>query len=131
MLTFRLIVPGWSKMTDYAKANFGTGSYNLATNPSDFPDQTANTCAQLTPVSVTPNGPPDCTNNTMHTQGKDSGTSGIVELQITSGFSITSSNSVTSEYLACFPYLSGELIPSLNRNFVADRRGFVRNRNDF
>jgi hypothetical protein len=88
-------LPGWSKIEAYAKSTWGDGSYNLATNPKEYPDSPANACVDTAKVQLAAKGPPSCNNQTSNAQGTLTGTKGTVTLSQGSSSSISGSWTVT------------------------------------
>jgi len=88
-------LPGWNQIVQYAKTNWGSGSYNLATNPPDYPTYPALVCINgQTQLSFT--GTPQCQNTTNAVSGGVKGTNGSVQMTETTGFTATSTFTVES-----------------------------------
>ncbi|KAJ7762855.1 hypothetical protein DFH07DRAFT_956757 [Mycena maculata] len=88
-------LPAWPIIEAKAKELWGSGSYNLVTNPSEYPGQPATVCVTDSLVRLTLSGNPTCTTSTSSTSGTIVGTSGTVTLTYNSGYAATNSYSVT------------------------------------
>jgi len=89
-------LPGWSKMQAVAKANWGGGSYNVVTNPTDISGSPANSCVQSDPVIVSTKGNPTCQTQTSSTGGTLAGTTGTVTLSQEQGTTYSLTSTVTT-----------------------------------
>jgi len=88
-------LPGWKKIEQYAKDNWGEGGVNVVTNPSEYPDRGANACMNHGRVPVQFSEQPACSTTKSVVEGKVEGTSQKVTFKETIGHDTTSSWTVT------------------------------------
>ncbi|CAA7261536.1 unnamed protein product [Cyclocybe aegerita] len=110
-------LPGWGKIEQYAKDKYGTGGYNLETNPKDYPNAPATVCIDSEVVQVKMTGTPTCIDDNATIAGKMVGTSGSVKLTFQQGYSNSGTWSVSkSSALAQAVTFSAELsLPELGK----------------
>ncbi|KAK0489199.1 hypothetical protein IW261DRAFT_402043 [Armillaria novae-zelandiae] len=89
-------LPGWDAIESYAKSQWGSGSWNIVTNPTDYPGSPAFVCVSDDPVKIELDGEPQCQENTLDNVSGTSGTDGTVTLQIQQGSNMSSEYTVTS-----------------------------------
>ncbi|KAK0489206.1 hypothetical protein IW261DRAFT_1641006 [Armillaria novae-zelandiae] len=77
-LTARSVVPGWDAIEAYAKSQWGSGSWNIVTNPADYSDRPAHVCVSDDPVKIELDGDPQCQDSTIDNVSGTSGTDGSV-----------------------------------------------------
>ncbi|KAK0239171.1 hypothetical protein EDD85DRAFT_951389 [Armillaria nabsnona] len=92
----REYIPGWDALEAYAKSNWGSGSWNIATNPKDYPGSPAYVCVSDDPVKIEVDGDPQCQDSTIDNVSGTSGTDGTVSLQVQQGSNMSSEYTVTS-----------------------------------
>ncbi|KAK7439313.1 hypothetical protein VKT23_017538, partial [Stygiomarasmius scandens] len=79
-------LPGWKNILQYANDNWGDGSRNIVTNPTEYVDYNALVCIQTETVQLSFTGEPTCQTNDITTEGLLVGTSGSVSLGVDQGF---------------------------------------------
>ncbi|KAK0188640.1 hypothetical protein F5146DRAFT_1140188 [Armillaria mellea] len=89
-------LPGWDALEAYAKSNWGSGSWNIVTNPADYPGSPAYVCVSDDPVKMELDGTPQCQNTTLDNVSKTSGADGTVSLQGQEGINMSSQYTVRS-----------------------------------
>ncbi|PBK99733.1 hypothetical protein ARMGADRAFT_1074585 [Armillaria gallica] len=89
-------LPGWDALEAYAKSNWGSGSWNIVTNPKDYPGSPASVCVSDDPVKIEVDGDPQCQDSPLDNVSGTSGTNGTVTLQVQQGSNMTSGYTVTS-----------------------------------
>ncbi|KAJ7280285.1 hypothetical protein C8J57DRAFT_122269 [Mycena rebaudengoi] len=85
----------WPIMEKKARELWGSGSYNLVTNPSEYPGNPATVCVTDNIVKMTLSGNPYCSTSSASTGGTIVGTSGTVTLTFKSSYGSTNSYSVS------------------------------------
>ncbi|KIY73116.1 hypothetical protein CYLTODRAFT_449321 [Cylindrobasidium torrendii FP15055 ss-10] len=88
-------MPGWATLNNYANDNWGTGSRNIVTNPTEYLDSPAQVCVSDEVVELDFSGDPVCQTHTTSTEGKLVGTSGTVAIGVTQGFTTSTSYTVS------------------------------------
>ncbi|KAI5892382.1 uncharacterized protein SCHCODRAFT_02503789, partial [Schizophyllum commune H4-8] len=78
-------VPGWKKLAAAADKEFGKSSRTIITNEKEYPEKPATICIGTKPVDIAVNGKPKCSTNVQTVEGVIIGTSGSVELSVTTG----------------------------------------------
>ncbi|KAI4520398.1 hypothetical protein K523DRAFT_237359, partial [Schizophyllum commune Tattone D] len=78
-------VPGWKKLAAAADRHWGNSSRTIITNEKEYPENPATICISTKPVDIAVNGKPKCSTNTQTVDGVFTGTSGSVELSVTTG----------------------------------------------
>ncbi|KAK0435925.1 uncharacterized protein EV420DRAFT_1674056 [Desarmillaria tabescens] len=88
-------LPGWDAIVQHANDNWGNGSCNIVTNPSDYVDKPAQVCITDEVVELSFSGDPVCQ---MHnsTAGSLIGTKGEVDIKVDQGFDTDTSYTVTT-----------------------------------
>ncbi|KAI4527098.1 hypothetical protein K525DRAFT_264549 [Schizophyllum commune Loenen D] len=76
-------VPGWKRLSGIADSQISNRARNIGTN--EGPDLPATICITTKPIDIAVNGKPKCSENTQSIQGHFNGTSGSVELSVTTG----------------------------------------------
>ncbi|PBK85616.1 hypothetical protein ARMGADRAFT_547827 [Armillaria gallica] len=89
-------IPGWNAIVQYANSNWGSGSRNIVTNPTDYVDRPAQVCITDDVVQLSYSGDPVCQTHTTTSQGSLVGTSGEVDIEVDQGFTSDSSYTVSS-----------------------------------
>ncbi|KAK0214799.1 hypothetical protein IW262DRAFT_242624 [Armillaria fumosa] len=89
-------LPGWDTIEAYAKNQWGSGSWNIVTNPKDYPGSPAFVCVSDDPVKIELDGDPQCQDYTIDNRSGTSGTNGTVTLQVQQGSNMSSEYTVTS-----------------------------------
>ncbi|KAK0188639.1 hypothetical protein F5146DRAFT_673812 [Armillaria mellea] len=89
-------LPGWSAIEAYAKSQWGSGSWNIVTNPKEYSDQPAHVCVSDDPVKIELDGDPQCQDSTIDNVSGTSGTDGTVSLQVQEGTNMSSQFTVTT-----------------------------------
>ncbi|KAK0466966.1 uncharacterized protein EV420DRAFT_657537 [Desarmillaria tabescens] len=89
-------LPGWGTIEKYANDNWGDGSRNIVTNPTDYPGSPAQVCVSGDPVKVELDGDPQCQDRKVDNVSGTAGTNGSVTLQIQQGSNMTSEYTVTT-----------------------------------
>ncbi|KAL1728177.1 hypothetical protein EV714DRAFT_215633 [Schizophyllum commune] len=79
------IIPGWKKLAAAADRQWGNSSRTIITNEKEYPENPATICISTKPVDIAVNGKPKCSTNTQTVDGVFTGTSGSVELSVTTG----------------------------------------------
>ncbi|PBK64080.1 hypothetical protein ARMSODRAFT_1088217 [Armillaria solidipes] len=87
---------GWDTVEKYANDNWGDGSRNIVTNPTDYPGSSAQVCISGDPVKVELDGDPQCQDRTVDNVSGTAGTDGSVTLQVQQGSNMTSEYTVTT-----------------------------------
>ncbi|KAG7441272.1 uncharacterized protein BT62DRAFT_974993 [Guyanagaster necrorhizus] len=87
---------GWDAIVQYANDNWGDGSRNIVTNPSDYVSQPAQVCITDDVVQLSFSGNPVCQTQTTSTGGTLVGTSGQVQIAVSQGFTSDSSYTISS-----------------------------------
>ncbi|KAL1682936.1 hypothetical protein EV122DRAFT_202574 [Schizophyllum commune] len=75
--------PGWKRLSGIADSQISNRARNIGTN--EGPDLPATICITTKPIDIAVNGKPKCSENTQSIQGHFNGTSGSVELSVTTG----------------------------------------------
>ncbi|KAL1745597.1 hypothetical protein HDZ31DRAFT_63006 [Schizophyllum fasciatum] len=78
-------IPAWDKVVAIANERWGTGRRNIATNEKKWPQYPAVVCVDTKPVDIAINGKPQCRKHTQTANGVFNGTSGYVEISVTTG----------------------------------------------
>ncbi|KAF8963220.1 hypothetical protein BDZ97DRAFT_1919899 [Flammula alnicola] len=101
-------LPAFSKIQQYATNTFGSGSVNIVTNPSDFPDRGALACVDTSsPVAVSTSGNLQCSSSSTVTgvaSGAGTNTTATQSVQVTTtnsgSWTVTQSSSIgaTAEF---------------------------------
>ncbi|KAJ6590153.1 hypothetical protein DFH09DRAFT_1140973 [Mycena vulgaris] len=86
---------GWGLVEAQAKANWGNGKYNLATNIANEEDYAAIACVSDDTAMITVNGKPSCVTTSQTSSGTLVGTSGTVTLSALEGTSSTTTLTTT------------------------------------
>ncbi|KAK0476971.1 hypothetical protein IW261DRAFT_1487923 [Armillaria novae-zelandiae] len=89
-------IPGWNDIVQYANSNWGSGSHNIVTNPTDYVDSPAQVCITDDVVQLSYSGDPVCQTHTTTSQGSLVGTEGEVNIEVDQGFNSDSSYTVSS-----------------------------------
>ncbi|KAK0189359.1 hypothetical protein F5146DRAFT_1138756 [Armillaria mellea] len=89
-------IPGWNAIVQYANSNWGSGSRNIVTNPTDYVDRPAQVCITDDVVQLSYSGDPVCQTHTTTSQGSLVGTTGEVDIEVDQGFTSDSSYTVSS-----------------------------------
>ncbi|SJL10833.1 uncharacterized protein ARMOST_14227 [Armillaria ostoyae] len=89
-------IPGWNAIVQYANSNWGSGSRNIVTNPTDYVDSPAQVCITDDVVQLSYSGDPVCQTHTTTSQGTLVGTAGEVDIEVDQGFNSDSSYTVSS-----------------------------------
>ncbi|KAK0189379.1 hypothetical protein F5146DRAFT_1112136 [Armillaria mellea] len=89
-------IPGWNAIVQYANSNWGSGSRNIVTNPTDYVDRPAQVCITDDVVQLSYSGDPVCQTHTTTSQGSLVGTEGEVDIEVDQGFNSDSSYTVSS-----------------------------------
>ncbi|THU84596.1 hypothetical protein K435DRAFT_687187, partial [Dendrothele bispora CBS 962.96] len=88
-------LPGWKNVVQYANDNWGDGSRNIVTNPTEYVDYGALVCVQTETVELSFTGEPTCQTNNITTGGLLVGTSGSVSLGVDQGFAAATTLTTT------------------------------------
>lgn len=94
-------LPGWSKIEQYAKDNYGEGG-GPHTNPGEYPDRGANACLNQSRIPVQFTAKPTCTATKTEIEGKVDGTTQKTTFQEAVGdeqnasWTVTKASSLTS-----------------------------------
>ncbi|THU93462.1 hypothetical protein K435DRAFT_903581 [Dendrothele bispora CBS 962.96] len=88
-------LPGWKNIVQYANNNWGDGSRNIVTNPTEYVDYGALVCIQTETVELSFTGEPTCQTNNITTGGLLVGTSGSVSLGVDQGFAAATTLTTT------------------------------------
>jgi len=91
------LLPGWSKIQQYATNTYGDGGVNIVVNPPEYPNAPATICLQDGPIPITVQGTPSCTSSTGNIAGTITGTTGTMSLSAQQGLSNTATWTVTQE----------------------------------
>ncbi|KAK0483021.1 hypothetical protein EDD18DRAFT_1362280 [Armillaria luteobubalina] len=89
-------IPGWDSIVQYANSNWGSGSRNIVTNPTDYVDRPAQVCITDDVVQLSYSGDPVCQTHTTTSKGSLVGTEGEVDIEVDQGFNSDSSYTVSS-----------------------------------
>ncbi|KAK0237303.1 hypothetical protein EDD85DRAFT_837155 [Armillaria nabsnona] len=89
-------LPGWDAIEQYANDNWGDGSRDIVTNPTDYVDSPASVCITDEVVELTFSGDPVCQTHTTSTAGQLVGTEGEVDIEVDQGFNTDTSYTVTT-----------------------------------
>ncbi|KAK0201222.1 hypothetical protein DFS33DRAFT_1117099 [Desarmillaria ectypa] len=87
---------GWDAIEQYANNNWGDGSRNIVTNPTDYVDSPAQVCITDEVVELSFSGDPVCQTHTTSSEGLLVGTKGEVDIEVDQGFNTDTSYTVTS-----------------------------------
>ncbi|KAI4523036.1 hypothetical protein K525DRAFT_197349 [Schizophyllum commune Loenen D] len=90
-------IPGWKEVATVADRKWGTGSRTIVTNEKEYPQYPATICISTKPVDIAVNGKPKCSTNTQTVDGTFTGTSGSVELSVTTGTDYSVSTTTTEQ----------------------------------
>ncbi|KAL1700347.1 hypothetical protein EV121DRAFT_214381 [Schizophyllum commune] len=90
-------IPGWKEVAAVADRKWGTGSRTIVTNEKEYPQYPATICISTKPVDIAVNGKPKCSTNTQTVNGTFTGTSGSVELSVTTGTDYSVSTTTTEQ----------------------------------
>ncbi|KAL1682874.1 hypothetical protein EV122DRAFT_273858 [Schizophyllum commune] len=90
-------IPGWKDVAAVADRKWGTGSRTIVTNEKEYPQYPATICISTKPVDIAVNGEPKCSTNTQTVNGTFTGTSGSVELSVTTGTDYSVSTTTTEQ----------------------------------
>lgn len=90
-------LPGWERLAQYARDNWGDGWDKIDANPEAYPDMGALLCVagDLTPINL--EGQPSCKTQNQSTGGTIVGANGTVLLSATQGTTQTTTITVTRE----------------------------------
>ncbi|KAK0445592.1 uncharacterized protein EV420DRAFT_1484239 [Desarmillaria tabescens] len=87
---------GWDAIVQYANDNWGSGSRNIVTNPSDYVDSPAQVCITDDVVQLSFSGDPVCQTHTASSQGTLVGTEGEVDIEVDQGFNTDTSYTMST-----------------------------------
>ncbi|THU82540.1 hypothetical protein K435DRAFT_872197 [Dendrothele bispora CBS 962.96] len=88
-------LPGWDTITKYADDNWGKKSRNIVTNPKEYLDRGAQVCIQSDTVQFSSDAQPNCQSQSFASDGKLSGTSGEVSIEVQTGFNLETTLTTT------------------------------------
>ncbi|PBK59093.1 hypothetical protein ARMSODRAFT_1073717, partial [Armillaria solidipes] len=89
-------LPGWDAIEKYANDNFGNGSRNIVTNPTQYLNQPALVCITNDVSELTFSGDPTCQMQNASANGGSVGASGEVDIEVDQGFSTDTSYTITN-----------------------------------
>jgi len=87
-------LPGWRKVEQYARDNWGE-KYGLNMNPPEYSERGANACVNVAKVDVHWNQKPQCSDSRMNIDGKTSGTTSSITFTQRTGSEQSASWTVT------------------------------------
>ncbi|KAH7097672.1 acyl-CoA N-acyltransferase [Auriculariales sp. MPI-PUGE-AT-0066] len=90
-------LPGWEKIAQYARDNWGDGWDTVNANPDSYPDSPALLCVTGATTPITLDGEPSCSTQHQSTGGTIVGTDGTVALSANQGTAQTIQVTVTQE----------------------------------
>ncbi|KAG7441245.1 uncharacterized protein BT62DRAFT_908754 [Guyanagaster necrorhizus] len=88
-------ISGWNFIVQYANDNWGDGSRNIVTNPSDYVSQPVQVRITDSVVDLSLSGDPVCQTQTTASAGTLVGTSGEVDIEVDQGFTTDTSYTVS------------------------------------
>ncbi|THU77409.1 hypothetical protein K435DRAFT_812482 [Dendrothele bispora CBS 962.96] len=89
-------LPGWDTLTKYTDDNWGKKSRNIVTNPKEYLGMGAQVCIQSDTVQFSSDAQPDCQSQSFASDGKLSGTSGEVSIEVQTGFNLETTLTTTN-----------------------------------